>query len=889
MTTDVPPPPPLCFGPFRLDLAAARLSRDGQALALRPKAFELLATLAGRPDELHTKDSLLDTVWGRRFISEGVIKSVVSELRAVLDHAPEDPSQPSWIETVPRRGYRFAGAVRTADLADSANGVDLATRLPAPLAQDAVSGRGSEPLTTTIGREVELAALTHLMLAHRLLTVAGPSGVGKTRLAQALAAGQRSAWSGGVWFVELAPLAAESTDVATLYAMLAQTLQLGAAAALDAAALGRALQPLALLLVLDNAEHLLDLLTPLVTALLAQAPALRIVVTSQEPLAVAGEQVFRLAPLALPAVADDGDAQRLMASGAVRLFVERVAARLPGFVLAPQQQQGIADICRALDGLPLALELAAARVPVLGVHGIANMLLGDDSDARLDLLRQGPRTAAPRQRTLRDALQWSHDLLDDTQRRVFRRLGVFHGGFSLVAAQTVCADRALNAWGVLDAVQALVDKSLVVAQPDDAGGMRFTLLESLRAFALERLHGAAETAVTRRRHLSATREAWAAADAQALSRPALPWLACHLPDIDNLRAALRFAISGAADPSLADDAVALVGGSGMFWHRAGLVSEGAAACEAVRPYTTGPARPASDQSCRGWALTVAILTVYGDAYPHLATVASTERLAVELEQAAEPARAYFALYLASRLHVRSQAGNAACALVARMQMLEQPGWSELLTRYGKAAVAYEQRLAGQSEGYRSFCRDDLALCRRLGATLESWTAAQGLMLAEQDMGNAETALTVGSEAVAEVRRAGRSREQAALLILWTTMLAESGDTAGARSALDEVLPALHSRGTPWMAYAALAWLAAHEGRPEVAARLFGWHDAALARQVSTRPGPYVTRSLITLGQRLRRELGLDAFAHWHAQGASLGDQVGESLALAEPSRARNDQ
>lgn len=872
MTT--PHAPLLQFGPFTLNVAEAQLARDGQAIALRPKAFELLVALARRPGELVTKDELLDVVWGRRFITEGVIKSVVGELRTALG---DDPKQARWIETVPRRGYRFVGQAEPRVGAPE-------PRVPAPLASAprlTVAGNVAEALSPIIGRANELGALQALLGTQRLVTVVGPSGVGKTRLAQALAAAQREAWVDGVWFVELAGLAAEATTPASLSAALAQTLQLDAAVTTEAA-LGRALQQLSMLLVLDNAEHLLAVLTPLVAQLLAQAPALRVAVTSQEPLRIPGEQVFRLVPLALPPPADDADAERLMASGAVRLFVDRVAARLPGFALAPQQQHAVADICRALDGLPLALELAAARVPLLGVQGICDMLLGDDG-ARLALLTQGARTAAPRQRTLRDALAWSHGLLDDAQRRVFRRLGVFHGGFTLDVAQAVCVDETLDAWAVLDVVHALAEKSLLASSADSAAHLppRFMLLESLRAFALERLAEAGETELMRRRHVQAVLAYWKRAEARSLSDAVLPWLARHRAEIQNLRAALRWAATDAhhaLDPARADDALALVVFSGPLWHRAGLALEGRAACEAVRSRAESTADPVLRS---GFDLSVATLATYASAYPPAEGLACAQRAVAAYGQAGDTARAYFALYLCYQLGLRAQPQANRGALIEQMAACVQPGWSELLTRYLRNARGYEQRLAGDSEAYLACCRDELARCQRLGAVAEGWTAAQGLMLAEYDLGHLQDAVAVGREALAQIRSAARLRQHGAMLGLWTTMLAESGDAAGTRAALAEALPALRSTGTPWMVHVALVWLAVAEGRHEAAARLYGWQGATQRARNEAPPGGAIGRSLRVLHEQLTAQLGATAFARCCEQGATLADAAAEHLALAD--------
>lgn len=870
MTSAPPPTPALHFGPFKLDISGAQLTRDGAAIALRPKAFDLLAALARRPQELVTKDELLDSVWGRRFITEGVIKSVVAELRTALD---DDPRQPQWIETVPRRGYRFRGVLHD-------GGIE------APAAEPDVSAdaAGNVPanVPATIGRDKELAALTQLLVAQRLVTIAGPSGVGKTRLVLSLADSQRTAQGttpqtphrDGVWFIELASLVKEATDVPALCAMLTRILRLGASAATDAASMARALRPLELMLVLDNGEHLLDPLARLVDTLLAEAPGLRMVVTSQEPLGIAGEQVFRLGPLALPAMADDTDATRLMQSSAVRLFVDRVAQHLQGFALAPQQQHAVASICRALDGMPLALELAAARVPLLGVHGMAELLLGGEADARLQLLTRGTRTATLRQRSLRDAIQWSHDLLDEPQRRVFRRLGVFLGGFSLDAAQAVCADDTLDVWAVLDAINGLVDKSFLTTLGESTGKPRFGLLESLRAFALERLADAGEDDATRSRHLHHACAYWKRADDRSLGDAGLSWIDRHAPEMDNLRAAMRWA--GANERR--EELLSLVVHSPLLWCRTGLATEGRVCCELAR----AQAALTTDPSLRwGFDLALAVMTLYLNAYRTTDALPAAQRAAEGFEQLGDAVRSYFALYLVFQLGHRGHVDIDRDALIARMKAVERAEWSPILTRFLRTVIGYELRLTGDAEGYLAFGRHELALCRRLGAKAESWVAAQGLMLAEQDLGRSEEALVVGREALADIRAAGRLRQYPALVALWTTMLAESGDTAGARQALAETLPVLHGASTLWMAYIAFGWLAAHEGRSEDAARLFGWHAASEQSGRAVAAGGYIARSAQALVDRLEGALSAQDIARWRESGSALGDAGAELLALRE--------
>ncbi|MEO8279394.1 MAG: winged helix-turn-helix domain-containing protein [Ideonella sp.] len=980
----------LRFGPFVLELAQARLSRDGVPLAVRPKALELLGALASRPGQLVTKDALLDAVWGRRHISEGVIKSAVAELRELLG---DDSKSPRWIETVPRRGYRFAGQVHEIASAGQAAPIgdgDMAAAKPQEIGGNAVAiapiatasggghvapsalmgdvvaerpkattpvpirGNMPEAITALIGREPDLAAVEQLVQAARLVTIAGPSGIGKTSLALAHAAATVAVWPDGVWLVELTSLPAETTTEDHLVAAFVQSLQLDTAIR-GRSALASALAPLEMLLVLDNAEHVLEPLAALLASVIGQAPRLHILLTTQEPLRLAGEQVYRLAPLALPALASEprnGPAtpanvdtiSRLLDSGAVRLFVERVAARQPGFCLTPPIQDAVVTICRALDGLPLALELAAARVPMLGVHAIASALADDDGEAegdgpkggqgegrlRLQLLTQGARGAARRQRTLREALAWSHALLDAPQRRVFRRVSVFRGGFTLALAQAIAVDDEIDDWAVLEAVQALVDKSLLVAMPDDdpTRPPRFRLLESPRAFALERLAEAGETAALRWRHLQAIRAVWQRADASTHAIPTLEWLAINQPEVHNLRAALRWAladdaalaraataaaphssapaergavagtpdghaatnatswrppanhgepgVTAAALSEAADAALALVVAACGLWYRGGLAMEGRDACERVRARAalTGDARLAA-----GWSLSVAALGAYASAYPPDEALRQARSAAAAYAALGERQRTYFATYLEYQLQLRAGVIGVSASTIARMVELEDPAWGELATRYLRFARSYEDRVAGRQDAYRTFCREELLRYRRLGALSEGWAIAQGLMLAEHDRGDVAAALAAGRDTLTEIRAAGRLAHHGSLFALYATMLVQVAPPAEARVLLGEALPMLRRAGTPWMLHAAMAWLPAAEGRFEDAAQLTGWLDAAGRNRTSVAAGSTVSSALRKLLALLAQHLGAAALERWQADGRVLDEGAAEQLAF----------
>jgi predicted ATPase/DNA-binding CsgD family transcriptional regulator len=337
-----------------------------------------------------------------------------------------------------------------------------------------------------IGRERELAELRQLLRRTRALTLCGPGGIGKSRLALRLMATAAAEFPDQVWFVELADLRQPELVVSRIASVIGITEEAGRPLL---ETLGDALRPRRLLLALDNCEHLLDACAEVGRHLLASAPDLRLLATSREPLSVAAETIWRVPPLSVTPAAAAGDPDR---PEAVRLFADRAAASRPGFAVGPDNIAAVTSICRALDGMPLAIELAAARVRALSVEQISARLTD-----RFGLLTTGDRSAAPRQRTLRAAIEWSYELLTDRERALFRRLAVFTG-WSLEMAEQVCADEQIPAADVLGLTAALVDKSLVVLDPELLGQARYRMLDTIREYAALRLEQAGESAAFRR-------------------------------------------------------------------------------------------------------------------------------------------------------------------------------------------------------------------------------------------------------------------------------------------------------------------------------------------------------------------------------------------------------
>jgi predicted ATPase len=420
----------------------------------------------------------MDIVWPKLVVEENNLQVQIVTLRKVLGHPA--------IANIPGRGYRFTLPVRVESSPDAASATHEATSSPGVLGTLRTNLPRSLP--RLYGREHDLKELLELMERHDLVTVAGPGGIGKTRLAQAAAAACIAMEREGAWWVDLDSL----TEAGLIANAVALALGVVSGASEPMAAVMKALSSQPSLLVLDNAEHLIDGVADFISRLRPAASGVRVLVTSQEVLHLAGEYVFRPEPLALP---EGDDPERMASSGAVDLFVARAQAADRRFVLDAGNRAAVADICRRLDGIPLAIELAAARVPLLGIEGLRGRL-----DERFKVLTSGDRLSLRRHQTLRAALEWSHGLLTTAEQAVLRRLGVFAGGFTLEAAQHIVADEeAIDQWDVLDHLGALVDKSLVRAEGEVTP--RYRVLETTRLFTLERLIESGEAATVRKRHL----------------------------------------------------------------------------------------------------------------------------------------------------------------------------------------------------------------------------------------------------------------------------------------------------------------------------------------------------------------------------------------------------
>ena len=519
----------LSFGPFELSIGNRLLINGTKVVPLGARAMDILIVLVEQANQVVSRRTLIEQVWPKRGADDVSLRVHISALRKAL--AQNDPTR-RYITNVPGRGYSFIVPITFSSEATSDTESASRLRLPARLMR-------------MVGRKDTIATIEAKLAAEKFVTILGPGGIGKTTVAVAVAHEMRSIFNGRVRFIDVSPLDASlvAPAVASSFGLVIQTSDV-------VPALIEHLLEAPTLLVLDSCEHLIDEASALAEKLFCRVPTLHILATSREALRVEGENVYELAALACPPDNQGISASRVLEYPAVQLLVERVRAVRGQFELVDADASIAASICRRLDGIALAIELAASRVDVYGLAKTASLL-----DDHLNLSWAGRRTAAARHQTLNATLEWSYGLLDEREKLVLGRLGVFSGGFTFEAAIAVVADDKVDEARVSDCVWELRSKSLITAHGHES---RLRLLDTTRAFALQRLAESDEQ-LFRRRHAAYFSNLFR----QGAAMDASGWPKALGIEVDNLRAALNWAFSSDGDARIGVELAAASAGTWM--------------------------------------------------------------------------------------------------------------------------------------------------------------------------------------------------------------------------------------------------------------------------------------------------------------------------------------
>jgi len=561
------------FGPFRLYPVARVIERDGVRLALGSRAFDILLVLIEHAGEVVSHRELMQCVWRGLVVTPGSLRVHVAGLRKALG---EGDGARQYIANVPGQGYSFVAPINQADA--------TATSVSAALPQGPAEGVTAPPaprnnlpnqLTSFIGRDREIRQLKDLLTSTRLLTLTGIGGCGKTRLAVQVVSESLGAFPDGCWLVELSSMDDPGLvvrAVANVLGIEEQGMRSRADAVIERLATER------VLLVLDNAEHLVQPCAELADLLLRRCARLKVLVTSREALGVSGELVYRVPSLS---IADpDAPSELVSASEAARLFIERARLHRADFAITPKNARTLTSICRRLDGIALAIELAAPRLRTMSIEELSSHL-----DDRFGILTSGHRTALPRHRTLRSLIDWSYDLLSSAERTMLRRIAVFSGGLMVDSAEFVCAGDSVGHGDALDLLTSLTDKNLLLAEP--RGDMtRFRMLETVRQYAWERLRESGEEAMLRSRHFEFFADLADALAAELVEAQRNVKLKRLDFEVDNLRTALAWCD---ADVARAAGGLRVAGKLVWFWITRGYFSEGRGWIERFLAATQGGA------------------------------------------------------------------------------------------------------------------------------------------------------------------------------------------------------------------------------------------------------------------------------------------------------------
>jgi predicted ATPase/DNA-binding winged helix-turn-helix (wHTH) protein len=812
----------LVFGDYRLKNRKRELVGPAGPVALSARAFDLLRALLAAPDALLDKDALFEAAWPGLIVEDNTLQVHMSALRKALGTG--------YIATVHGRGYKYVG--------------------PRPSAPDAGQPDATEPSgnidryrSDCIEREAEASAIARLLEQHRLVSIVGPGGVGKTTLATTVAAALQAA--GGVWLIDLASL----DSGAFIDSVLIQVL--GVPHRTHAEALQLVVQHLRrapAVLLFDNCEHVQSEAAAIVGRLLSDVPTLRVLTTSQVPLGVAGERIFKLLPFALA----DGEDNDLPASGQ---FL-RYCIEMSGETLSPADYPVIQRLCRRLDGVALALKMAAARASTIGLEAVDEQI-----ERQLAGLEADWNTTLPRHRSLLASLRWSYDLLPEGVRGTLRALGVFSGSFSLAGAVAV-AGRSADAH-----IAELVRRSLVVR--DTANRGRYRLLDSTRRFALQELAAAGEESAARDRHAAFVTELFASSIELWETTPDAEWEATFRPDGDNLRAALAWT---RARPG-SEGYVELVAETTRFFLQEQLGAEGLATMESALPFA--PNASAEAQARLGLAL---------------AEVARVNASDIKARQGALSAigwlrehegglRYYEALVILTWITMFFRDRGEEVPLIGELgQVLPHMPVSKTKA-WALVALGTNMWLNGEREAGLARCQAGFAMHLETGNLRGRFRSLMNFTEMVHKEGDTQLAIELAQGVLPEVRKHATRLHLSNQLGNIAAYLYWVGDVEAAGKAHLESAPLMWPDGSYW--HLCILQNAAEyrywQGDHRDAALLLGIIDKRVANWPD---GRQATEQMQRdrLGERLAEALGEDEFARLLEQGADLDLEDGRHLA-----------
>jgi predicted ATPase/DNA-binding winged helix-turn-helix (wHTH) protein len=827
-----------------LDVGRQRLERDGTEIPLPKLSFDFLLALVRAAPNVVLYDELMRQVW------EGLIvqPETISQRAKLLRDALGDDAQ--LIRGLRGRGYVLACSVERLPVEDlqpslsrSTEADDATARASLPCASDAL-----------IGREYDVEALQRWLAAHRLVTVLGAGGIGKTRVAMEVARLLVGSFEHGVWWVDVGALSSEDRIAPAIANAARLQLSDGDAPAL----LARALAARRTLLVLDNCEHLTAGVARIVQSLLVDAIDTRVLVTSQQALHLSGEQLYRLGTLTVPP--PGATLAEARGYSAIQLLEQRAQAIDRRFALSGGNIAEAVDLCRRLDGIALAIEMAAARLPTLGLGELRRHL-----NERLQLLRGSRHSGPARQQTLRATLAWSHSLLDANEQAALRRLSVFAGSFGLDAARRVAANDGLDTLAAIDALTGLVDKSLI--QVDQFDPPRYRMLESTRLYAREALHDAGEWVPTAQRHGVAMVELAEKAEAAFWTEPDAAWLERYALEYDDLQEAFQKACERR------DADIAAITGNALrrLDEMRNVHAPIRQRAECARTLLS-----AASERAQAWLWncvaphSVIAVTVVPRLTAAREAVAAWERLN-------DAPQLYIALGILAGQLARAGDHEQARAVLARARALEDPAWPPRRRMRGAEHAAAVCNYRGDAAGYRAHTRVELALAEQGGAPRTAAWARLKLADAALMAGDMDEAIALGEQAVAQLSALDQPSHLGLALSNLSEALLVAGQPSRAREIAARALPLMRQNEWGHMVLDTIALLGARNGDVEASARLLGYTDGHYAKNEEQRQ-PNESRLAELAATTLAATIGAERRDQLRSEGRGIGEQQAWALA-----------